>query len=108
LKNIDCDFLAVELIKKLNAWIYDSASSGARLTFLDSTFSGIPSYYMAMFLLNKTFGLEKKRIFYYMVNCKRVCRSKNKGGLGVKDLRKENIILLTKWWRKLETQDGIW
>jgi hypothetical protein len=75
---------------------------------------------MAMFLLNKTFeenwintegdsfGLERKRNFYYMVKCKRVCRSKNKGGLGVKDLRKENIILLTKWWWKLETQDGIW
>jgi hypothetical protein len=29
--------------------------AGARLTLLDSCLSCIPSYYMAMFLLNKTF-----------------------------------------------------
>jgi hypothetical protein len=37
-----------------------------------------------------------------------VSTSKIKGGLGVKDLRKENISLLTKWWWKLENQDGLW
>ena len=28
--------------------------------------------------------------------------------MGIKDLRKRNISLLTKWWWKLEKQDGIW
>jgi hypothetical protein len=37
-----------------DAWIYDFASSSARLTLLDACLSGIPSSYMAMFLLNKT------------------------------------------------------
>jgi hypothetical protein len=37
-----------------------------------------------------------------------VCRSKNKGGLGVKDLRKQNISIITKWWWKLDTQEGLW
>jgi hypothetical protein len=33
---------------------------------------------------------------------------RKKGGLGVKDLRKQNISLLCKWWWKLDTLDGLW
>jgi hypothetical protein len=32
LKNIDWEILDAKLVKKLDAWIYDSAYSGARLT----------------------------------------------------------------------------
>lgn len=39
---------------------------------------------------------------------RRICRSKEKGGLGIKDLRKQNISLMVKWWWKLETQKGLW
>jgi len=28
--------------------------------------------------------------------------------LGIKDIRKMNINLLSKWWWKLETEDGLW
>jgi len=35
-------------------------------------------------------------------------KSKEKGGLGTKDLRKMNISLLCKWWQKVETGSGIW
>ena len=121
LKTADWSFLDMKLLKKLNAWVCEYASSGARLTLLDSCLSGIPTYYMSMHLLNKTCiknldkhrrrflwaGKRKKRA-YYMVKWKRVCRSKNKGGLGVKDLRKQNISLMVKWWWKLETCDGLW
>jgi hypothetical protein len=72
-----------------------------------------------MFLLNKTFveKLDKHiRSFFWackkkknhMVKWSRICRSKSKGGLGVKDPRKQNISLLCKWWWKLETQNGLW
>ena len=43
-----------------------------------------------------------------MVKWGRICRSRDKGGLGVKDLRKQNISLMVKWWWKLETQNGVW
>jgi hypothetical protein len=60
-----------------------------------------------MYLLSKTFikkidkhrrrffwaGKKKKRR-YYMVKWSKVCRSRNKGGLGVKYLHKQNIALL--------------
>ena len=53
LKTDDWDFQVAKFIKKLDAWICDSASSGARLTLLDSCPTGIPSYYMSMHLLQK-------------------------------------------------------
>ena len=43
-----------------------------------------------------------------MVNWTRICRSKKKGGLGVKNLHRQNVSLLCKWWWKLETQTGLW
>ena len=66
---------------------------------------------MSMFMLSKTFvekldkhrrkffwaGKSNKRK-YYMVKWGKVCRSKKKGGLGVKDLHKQNLSLLFKWW----------
>jgi hypothetical protein len=37
-----------------------------------------------------------------------VCKSKRKGGLGIKDLRKMNISLVCKWWWYLENAEGLW
>ena len=44
-------------------------------------------------------GFEKK---YHLVRWETITKPKEKGGLGVKDLRKMNISLLCKWWWKLE------
>jgi hypothetical protein len=120
LKNSDLVFIDEKFVKKLDAW-KSASSSGGRLVLVNACLSSLPSYIMSLFLLNKTFieKLDKhRRRFlwhgkkekkgYYMVKWSRVCRSKNKGGLGVKDLRKQNISLLCKWWWKLETQDGLW
>jgi hypothetical protein len=43
-----------------------------------------------------------------MVKWAKGCRSKKKGGLGILDLRKQNISLLCKWWWKLDTEQGLW
>lgn len=76
---------------------------------------------MSMFLLSKFFierldkyrrkffwcgGKTNKR--YHLVKWTRVCQSKNKGGLGVKDLHRQNVSLLAKWWWKLDTGQGLW
>jgi hypothetical protein len=37
-----------------------------------------------------------------------ICKSKKKGGLGIKDLRKLNISLMCKWRWRLETEEGLW
>ncbi|GKV11786.1 hypothetical protein SLEP1_g23006 [Rubroshorea leprosula] len=50
---------------------------------------------------------ERKKIGW--VKWERVCRKKECGGLGVKDLRKFNMALLGKWWGRLaKGEDGLW
>lgn len=114
LKTLDFDFVVAKMLKKLDAWIGNTASSGGRLTLVNSNLFRIPSFITSMFLLNKTtlgkLDKPRRRFFweggslkkkYHMVRWNKICRSKNKGSLGVIDLRKQNISLLTKWWWKL-------
>jgi hypothetical protein len=37
-----------------------------------------------------------------------ITKTKRKGGLGIKDLRRMNLSLLCKWWWKIETGEGLW
>jgi hypothetical protein len=37
-----------------------------------------------------------------------VCKPRQKGGLGIKNLQLFNYCLLCKWWWKLGTEDGLW
>jgi hypothetical protein len=43
-----------------------------------------------------------------LVRWDKVYKSKKKGGLDIKNLRKMNISLLCKWWWMLETEDELW
>jgi hypothetical protein len=38
----------------------------------------------------------------------KITKPKNKGGLGIKNLRRMNISLLCKWWWKAKNGEGIW
>jgi len=38
----------------------------------------------------------------------KISKPKDKGGLGIKNLRRMNISLLCKWWWKVENGEGIW
>jgi hypothetical protein len=72
---------------------------------------------MHMFLLPKTVikRMDKRRrnFFwqgvsmkkkYHLVRWKKICKSKKKGGLGIKNLRKMNVSLLCKCWWALERE----
>jgi len=50
-------------------------------------------------------GTKKK---YHLIKWVNICRSKKKGGVGIKDLAKLNISLLCKLWWKLENEQGLW
>lgn len=121
LRVLEWDFMDERFLKCCEAWIGNAASSGGRLILLNSSLTSIIYYYMTMFLLPKTVIVKldkhRKRFFwqenegrkrYHLVRWSRICRSKSKGGLGVKDLHKQNVSLLTKWWWKLENQQGLW
>ncbi|CAJ2678610.1 unnamed protein product [Trifolium pratense] len=52
-------------------------------------------------------GLEDKKLCW--VKWDQVCRAKEQGGLGVKNLELFNIALLSKWkWRAIIEKDAIW
>jgi hypothetical protein len=67
--------------KKLEVWQGNSLSMGGRTMLINSNLSNTETYHM-------------------------VCKSKKKGGLGMKKLRKMNISLLCKWWWMLEEEEG--
>jgi hypothetical protein len=50
-------------------------------------------------------NLRKK---YHLGKWTKITKTKDKGGLGVKDLRKMNISLLCKWWWKAKNSTGTW
>ncbi|GKV37932.1 hypothetical protein SLEP1_g45894 [Rubroshorea leprosula] len=52
-------------------------------------------------------GGEERKIKW--VNWDKVCKKKEEGGLGVRELRKFNLALLGKWWgRFAEKMEGLW
>jgi hypothetical protein len=110
-----------KILKRLDGWQSTSLSYGGKLILLNACLSCIPTYAMSMYLLPKTvvkkIDIVRKRFFwqggankrkYHLVKWAVITKSKKKGGLGVKNLRKMNISLLCKWWWKLENEEGLW
>jgi hypothetical protein len=98
-----------------------SLSIGGRAILINSILSNLAIYHMLVFLLPNTTlkRMEKSRrkFFwqrgqlkkkYHLVRWGKICKSKKKGGLGIKNLRKVNISLLCKWWWMLEKEEGLW
>ena len=92
-----------------------------RTTPICSSLNNSPIYHMSVFLLPKTTLKEidkLRRTFFYqgggtkrkyhLVRWFKLCKSKKKGGVGIKNIKKMNISLLSKWWWKLEHEKGLW
>jgi hypothetical protein len=121
LRVVDWAKLEEKSAKKLDIWQGGSLSIGGRVILINASLTNSSIYHMSLFLLPKTM-IEKmdkgrRRFFwqgsklkksYHLVRWAKVCKSKKKGGLGVKDLRKLNISLLVKWWWLLKTGKGLW
>jgi hypothetical protein len=96
-------------------------SIAGRKTLIDSSLNNAPIYQMSIYLLPKTvvYRLDKIRTTffwqggdtkkkYHLVKWTRICKSKKRGGLGIKDIRKMNLSLLCKWLWKLDREVGLW
>ena len=117
----DWDKLIEKNAKKLMNWKGNCMSIAGRTILINSSLSTTFIYHMSMYLLPKTVtdSLDKhKRTFfwegnslkrkYHLVKWSTICQSKEKGGLGIKNIRKMNISLLCKWWWKLDHENGLW
>lgn len=96
-------------------------SIAGRKTLVDSSLNNASIYHMSVYLLPKTTteALDKiRRTFfsqgggakkkYHLIKWEIIYKSKRKGGLGIKNIRRMNISLLCKWWWKLEKEEGLW
>ena len=108
-------------LKRLDVWKGGCMSIAGKFTLISASSNDSPIYHMSVYLLRKTVverldkirrsffwqggGTKKK---YHLVKWEKICKSKEKGGLGIKNLRKMNISLLSKWWWKLENEKGLW
>ncbi|GKV26407.1 hypothetical protein SLEP1_g35721 [Rubroshorea leprosula] len=108
--------------KKLASWKGRHLSFGGRITLINSVLSSLPVFLMSVYLIpkgillsidkiRKSFlwggGGDERKINW--VKWEKICKRKEEGGLGVKDLRKFNLALMGKWWGRLaENKEGLW
>ena len=81
-------------------------SKGGRLTFLKSTLSSLPTYFLSLFTIpthvaNKIKRLQRDFLWgeskTHLVGWDKVCTPLENGGLGVRKLTTPNKALLGKW-----------
>lgn len=96
LKGNDWLFVDDKFTSHGETWISETLASGGRLIEVNDVLSHIPSYYMSMALIKKTtlerWDKPRRKFFwhnngrkgYHMVKWTRICRSKMKGGLGLR------------------------
>ncbi|GLT99814.1 hypothetical protein SLE2022_172280 [Rubroshorea leprosula] len=108
--------------EKLAVWKSAMLSFGGRLTLLNSVLSALPTFFMSLFYMPNSVlaqlvsiqrdflwggSREKRKISW--VKWEVICWSKEKGGLGVPDLRRRNWALLGKWWYRFgDGREGLW
>ncbi|GKV24665.1 hypothetical protein SLEP1_g34249 [Rubroshorea leprosula] len=108
--------------KKLTSGKGRYLSLRGRITLINSVLSSLPMFVMYVFLIPKgtlisidkmcicfLWGGEEEGKKINWVKWEKVCKNKEYGGLGVRDLRKFNLALMGKWWGPLATcEEGLW
>ncbi|MCI08605.1 RNA-directed DNA polymerase (Reverse transcriptase), partial [Trifolium medium] len=107
---------------RLGSWGNKYVSLGGRIVLINAVLSAIPIFYLSFMKMpvkvwkevvkiQRKFlwgGLSKKNRTCW-VKWDDICKSKQEGGLGIRDLRLVNISLLTKWrWKLLSQDNEVW
>jgi len=111
-----------KLKARLNGWRGRFLSLAGRISLVKTVISSVPLYYLSIFKAPESiykniisiqrrflwgWGKEKRPIQW--VSWEDVCKSKEDGGLGIRDIRKFNLALLAKWrWRLVSNEEGRW
>ncbi|WMV11771.1 hypothetical protein MTR67_005156 [Solanum verrucosum] len=108
--------------KKLSGWKAQYLSLGGRLILINSVLDSLPTYVMSLFpipgkVVENLDKLRRKFLWqgnkdgkgYSLVNWETALLSKDRGGLGIKNLKLQNESLLKKWlWRYTEERNALW
>ena len=111
-----------KLKSRLSVWRGRFLSMAGRLCLINSVLCATPLYYLSLFKAPEVvcksiisiqrrflwgWGKEKKPISW--ISWKDLCKNKDEGGLGIKDIRKFNYALMAKWkWRISSNDKGRW
>jgi len=111
-----------KLKARLNVWKGWFLSMAGRICLIKSVLTSTPLYYLFLFRapvvvcksitrIHRRFlwgwGKEKESILW--VSWKALCKSREDGGLGLRDIRMFNSALLAKWrWRLTVEEKGRW
>ena len=107
---------------KLNKWNQRNVSMAGRITLISSVLTALPLFYMSFFrapsvVINRLTtiqrhflwggGVEGKKITW--VAWDQVCAPRDKGGLGIKNIKAFNRALLIMWkWLMFQQPDQLW
>ncbi|GKU85525.1 hypothetical protein SLEP1_g191 [Rubroshorea leprosula] len=108
--------------KKLTSWKGQNLLLGGWVMLINSVLSSLPVFLMSAYLLPKDILYSLDRIHRNFlwegkgegkktnwVSWERVCKPKEEGGLGIRDLRKFNVALMGKWLGRLANmEEGLW
>ncbi|GJY24381.1 RNA-directed DNA polymerase, eukaryota, reverse transcriptase zinc-binding domain protein [Tanacetum coccineum] len=118
----DCKCLIDRVQAKVTNWLNKMLSYAGRLQLIASILSSMQVYWASVFILPKTVTKEIDRMLKGFLWCqgdlskgkakiawKQVCRTKEEGGLGIKDLSKWNEVLMSKHlWNAATMKESIW
>jgi hypothetical protein len=110
LRREDIQQVVDSIMKRISGWKSRLLSYGARLVLLKACLASIPVYLMSIIKFPKwaikAINIQMANFFwndqednhkYHLSNFQSLCQKKDRGGLGVPDLRNLNMCLLASW-----------
>jgi len=116
------DHVLSKLKTRLSVWKGRFLSLARRTCVIKSVLNAIPLFYLSIFKAPESiyksiisiqrrflWGWGKERRPIAWVSWEDLCNPKEEGGLGLKDIKKFNVVLLAMWrWRFLSQDKGKW
>lgn len=115
-------WLIQKIKNRIACWDGRNISLGGRATLVQSVLSAIPIYALSFYLLPNTslnqiirvqraflWGGDEHNTKIPWVSWSEICKNKEDGGLGIRDIGLFNKVLVEKWvWRLLEERESLW
>nr|XP_043612010.1 uncharacterized protein LOC122583697 [Erigeron canadensis] len=122
LGTVDCKVLIDRVKSKIECWKYKILSYAGRIQLIASVLSSMQLYWASVYMLPNYVIKEIEKLlkgFFWngggsakgraIVAWKVVCRPKEQGGLGVKDLKRWNeVLLIRQFWKILLKENSLW